>query len=104
MTSLTHLDDDGRARMVDVGAKPVTRRVAIAEGRLDTTAEVVALVRSDGLSGDEAFLVVRYEYTPGFDDLDAVATGGQGHYWVNDHLKLGLTASSSSEANSTPSR
>ena len=49
MTSLTHLDDDGRARMVDVGAKPVTRRVAIAEGRLDTTAQVVALVRSDGL-------------------------------------------------------
>ncbi|HEU0182130.1 MAG TPA: bifunctional molybdenum cofactor biosynthesis protein MoaC/MoaB [Agromyces mariniharenae] len=49
MTSLTHLDDDGRARMVDVGGKPVTRRVAIAEGRLDTTAEVVGLVRSDGL-------------------------------------------------------
>ncbi|WP_448006375.1 bifunctional molybdenum cofactor biosynthesis protein MoaC/MoaB [Agromyces bauzanensis] len=49
MTSLTHLDDDGRARMVDVGAKPVTRRVAIAEGRLDTTPEVVGLVRSDGL-------------------------------------------------------
>ena len=49
MTSLTHLDDDGRARMVDVGGKPVTRRVAIAEGRLDTTAEVVGLVQSDGL-------------------------------------------------------
>ncbi len=49
MTSLTHLDDDGRARMVDVGGKPVTRRVAIAEGRLDTTAEVVGLVRSDQL-------------------------------------------------------
>ncbi|GAA1055815.1 hypothetical protein GCM10017608_30130 [Agromyces luteolus] len=49
MSELTHLDDDGRARMVDVGGKPVTRRVAIAEGRLDTTAEVVALVRSDGL-------------------------------------------------------
>jgi cyclic pyranopterin phosphate synthase len=49
MNQLTHLDDDGRARMVDVGAKPVTRRVAIAEGRLDTTVEVVALVRSDGL-------------------------------------------------------
>ncbi|MGR2752700.1 bifunctional molybdenum cofactor biosynthesis protein MoaC/MoaB [Agromyces arachidis] len=49
MSELTHLDDDGRARMVDVGGKPVTRRVAIAEGRLETTAEVVALVRSDGL-------------------------------------------------------
>ena len=49
MSELTHLDDDGRARMVDVGGKPVTRRIAIAEGRLDTTAEVVGLVRSDGL-------------------------------------------------------
>ncbi|MFF2371446.1 bifunctional molybdenum cofactor biosynthesis protein MoaC/MoaB [Agromyces sp. NPDC058110] len=49
MHSLTHLDDDGRARMVDVGGKPVTRRVAIAEGRLDTTAEVVALVQGDAL-------------------------------------------------------
>jgi cyclic pyranopterin phosphate synthase len=49
MSPLTHLDDDGRARMVDVGGKPVTRRVAIAEGRLDTTPEVVGLVRNDGL-------------------------------------------------------
>lgn len=49
MSELTHLDDDGRARMVDVGGKPVTRRIAIAEGRLDTTDEVVGLVRSDGL-------------------------------------------------------
>lgn len=49
MSSLTHLDDDGRARMVDVGGKPVTHRVAIAEGRLDTTPEVVGLVKSDGL-------------------------------------------------------
>ncbi|HEU4755462.1 MAG TPA: bifunctional molybdenum cofactor biosynthesis protein MoaC/MoaB [Agromyces sp.] len=49
MSPLTHLDDDGRARMVDVGGKPVTHRIAIAEGRLDTTPEVVGLVRSDGL-------------------------------------------------------
>lgn len=49
MSSLTHLDDDGRARMVDVGGKPVTHRMAIAEGRLDTTPEVVGLVRSDDL-------------------------------------------------------
>jgi len=31
-TKLTHLDDQGRAQMVDVGDKPVTRREAIAEG------------------------------------------------------------------------
>ena len=47
MTELSHLDGEGRARMIDVGAKPVTRRVAVAGGRLDTTAEVVALVLLD---------------------------------------------------------
>ncbi|CAN5602611.1 cyclic pyranopterin monophosphate synthase MoaC [soil metagenome] len=31
-TKLTHLDDQGRAKMVDVGDKPVSRREAIAEG------------------------------------------------------------------------
>jgi cyclic pyranopterin phosphate synthase len=46
---LTHLDPEGRARMIDVGAKPVTHRVAVAGGRLQTTAEVIALVRADGL-------------------------------------------------------
>ena len=40
MSELSHLDDQGRARMIDVGAKAVTRRVAVASGRLDTTAEV----------------------------------------------------------------
>ncbi|HSC06542.1 MAG TPA: hypothetical protein VLD59_06930, partial [Steroidobacteraceae bacterium] len=55
------------------------------------------VVRSDGLSGQEAYLVARYEYTPGFTELDALTTGGQGHYWVNDYIKLGLTASSSEE-------
>ena len=48
---------------------------------LSSTADDNLLVRSSGLSGNEAYLVVRYEYTPGFDKLDAVAVGGQGHYW-----------------------
>jgi flagellar motor protein MotB len=61
---------------------------------LSSTAADNLLVRSTGLSGDEAYLVVRYEYTPGFDNLDAVATGGQGHFWFNDHLRLGLTGNS----------
>jgi flagellar motor protein MotB len=55
------------------------------------------LVRISGLSGDEAYLVVRYEYTPGLDELDSVAVGGQGHYWVNDHVRLGLTTNSNDE-------
>ena len=34
MSDLTHFDDDGRPRMVDVSGKPVTQRVAIARGRV----------------------------------------------------------------------
>ncbi|HXH28118.1 MAG TPA: flagellar motor protein MotB, partial [Candidatus Polarisedimenticolia bacterium] len=64
---------------------------------LSSTADDNLLVRNSGLSGDEAYLVARYEYTPGFDKLDAVAAGGQGHYWLNDHVRLGLTANSNDE-------
>jgi flagellar motor protein MotB len=61
---------------------------------LSSTANDNLLVRSSGLSGDEAYLVARYEYTPGLDKLDQVAVGGQGDYWINDHVRLGLTADS----------
>jgi hypothetical protein len=61
------------------------------------------LVRSSGLTGDEAYVVARYEYTPGFDDLDAVAVGGQGHYWFGDHVRLGLTGNSNKEGDTDSS-
>lgn len=56
---LTHLDDAGRVRMIDVGAKPVTHRVAVAGGRLHTTAEVIALVRADGLPKADVLATAR---------------------------------------------
>ncbi len=46
--SLTHLDADGSARMVDVGDKVPTRRVAIATGRITMSAEALSAIR-DGL-------------------------------------------------------
>jgi cyclic pyranopterin monophosphate synthase len=58
-SQLSHLDDEGRARMIDVGGKAVTRRVAVASGRLDTTAQVVALVLSDGLKKADALATAR---------------------------------------------
>src|SRR5438876_3563147 len=64
---------------------------------LSSTADDNMLVHSSGLSGNDAYVVVRYEYTPGFDQLNAVSGGGQGHYWVNDHLQLGLTANRNKE-------
>lgn len=47
MSDLSHLDTDGRARMVDVSDKAVTVRTAIARGRLVCAAETVALVREN---------------------------------------------------------
>jgi hypothetical protein len=66
-------------------------RILLAEP-LASTSEDNLLVRSGAVSGDEAYLVVRYEYTPGFDDVDALATGGQMHYWFGDHVKIGITS------------
>ncbi len=59
---------------------------------LADTADDNLLVHSDSVSGNPVYLVVRYEFTPGSDDLDTLATGGRVHYWLNDHLKVGVTA------------
>ena len=43
---LTHVDRRGRVRMVDVGAKRVTRRVAVAKGRITASPKTLKLLRS----------------------------------------------------------
>lgn len=49
---LTHIDADGRARMVDVSGKEATRRIAKAEGRVLMSAVALDLARSKGGKGD----------------------------------------------------
>jgi cyclic pyranopterin monophosphate synthase len=50
---LTHLDEDGAARMVDVGAKDVSERVAVAEARVRMSPDAAAAVeRGDAPKGD----------------------------------------------------
>jgi cyclic pyranopterin phosphate synthase len=44
-SNLTHFDESGRARMVDVGDKEPTKRSAVASGRVTMRAETVALIR-----------------------------------------------------------
>ena len=56
---LTHLDSDGRARMVDVGSKAVTARTAIATGRLVTRPDVISLVRADNLPKADVLATAR---------------------------------------------
>ena len=57
--ALTHLDEHGAARMVDVSAKDVTTRTATAAGRFRTTPEVMDLLRRDGLPKGDALAVAR---------------------------------------------
>ncbi|MCZ8369411.1 MAG: cyclic pyranopterin monophosphate synthase MoaC [Porphyrobacter sp.] len=46
MSKLTHLDESGAARMVDVGGKPATARRAVASGRIAMSAEALAAIRA----------------------------------------------------------
>ena len=46
---LTHVDEQGAARMVDVSAKYLTTRTARASGRVLVSAEVVGLLRGEGV-------------------------------------------------------
>jgi cyclic pyranopterin phosphate synthase len=56
---LTHVDAAGAARMVDVSAKAITAREAVAAGRLTTTPDVIDLLRRNGLPKGDALAVAR---------------------------------------------
>ena len=56
---LTHVDASGAARMVDVSAKEVTRRVATASGRVLVSPEVIGLLRGEGVPKGDALAVAR---------------------------------------------
>ena len=97
---LTHVDDTGAARMVDVTAKEVSVRRAVAAGSVHTTTEVLALLRDGELPKGDALAVARVagimgakrtpdliplchpialhgvtvELTPGADVIDIIAT------------------------------
>lgn len=59
MTGLTHLDEDGAARMVDVGAKAVTAREAIAAGRIDMSAEAARAIAEGLVKKGDVLAVAR---------------------------------------------
>lgn len=59
MSDFSHLDERGAARMVDVSGKDITSRTATAVGRVDVSAEVVSLLRGDGVPKGDALAVAR---------------------------------------------
>ena len=56
---LSHVDDDGAARMVDVSAKPATARTATEVGSVYTTAEVIGMIAAGGLPKGDALATAR---------------------------------------------
>jgi outer membrane protein OmpA-like peptidoglycan-associated protein len=60
---------------------------------LSSIASDSSLVRAGGLTGQHAFLVVSYEYTPLASNLDTLATGARLSWWATDALRLGVTGS-----------
>ena len=56
---LTHVDADGRVRMVDVGDKPVTQREAVARGSIAMSAEARRLIRTGRVKKGDPLQVAR---------------------------------------------
>jgi cyclic pyranopterin phosphate synthase len=59
VTGLTHLDESGRARMVDVSDKDVTRREATARARVTMQPETARLIRSGGMAKGDVLAVAQ---------------------------------------------
>jgi len=61
---------------------------------LQSTARDNQVVRDGALSGNDIFVVVRYEFTPTLSDVDGFTVGGRATQWLGDHLRVGVTGQS----------
>jgi len=68
-------------------------RILLSEP-LQSTATDNQIVRDGALSGNDVFLVVRYEYTPTLSDVGGFTVGGRATQWLGDSLRIGGTAQS----------
>ena len=59
MADFTHFNDQGRAKMVNVGEKPITQRVAVAAGRVLVNEHTFSLIRSGGLKKGDVLTVAQ---------------------------------------------
>jgi len=57
MSKLTHTDEEGRASMVNVGAKPDQERIAKAKGRISLNPETVRLIRENQVKKGDVLTV-----------------------------------------------
>jgi len=59
MTGLSHIDPDGRAQMVDVSAKPLSVRTAVATGKIRLQPETLDLISKDQIAKGNVFATAR---------------------------------------------
>ena len=59
MKRLTHIDSDGRAQMVDVSAKPLSKRRAVARGKIRLQRETLDLIARDQIAKGNVFATAR---------------------------------------------
>ncbi len=59
MRPLTHISDDGRAQMVDVSAKPVSKRKAVAIGKIRLQRKTLDLISKDQIAKGNVFATAR---------------------------------------------
>lgn len=59
MGDFTHFNDQGRAKMVNVGEKPESQRVAVAAGRVLVNNETFALIQSGGMKKGDVLTVAQ---------------------------------------------
>ena len=59
MTRLTHLDDSGAARMVDISAKPATRREAVAEGFIHVAKDALQAIANQAVKKGDVLATAR---------------------------------------------
>ena len=59
MKRLTHLDDEGKAQMVDVSAKPMSARTAVAKGKIKLQRRTLDLIGKDQIAKGNVFATAR---------------------------------------------
>ena len=59
MSDFTHFNDQGRAKMVDVGEKAISRRTAVASARVLVNEETFSLIRSGGMKKGDVLTVAQ---------------------------------------------
>jgi len=71
-----------------------TQGVVLLTQPLPSTASSDTIVTGGTLSGNENYLVVQYEFTPGLDTVDGYSYGGRVQAWVTDNVRVGATGMS----------